>query len=59
MDLIEAVREAGVVTRILRAERQDDAVFYALNEKAVNIATEFDVSFQNTTYYYHRDTIRM
>ncbi|KAH3739559.1 hypothetical protein DPMN_046213 [Dreissena polymorpha] len=43
MDLIEAVREAEVVRRILRAERQDDAVFHALSEKAVIVAAEFDI----------------
>ncbi|KAH3842872.1 hypothetical protein DPMN_116376 [Dreissena polymorpha] len=59
MDLIEAVREAGVITSILRAELQDDAVFDALFEKAVNIAAEFNVSFQNTICLYDRDIIRM
>jgi len=43
MDLLEAVREAGVVVDILRAERQDEAVFDAIYQKAVDIAAEFQV----------------
>ena len=41
MDLLEAVREAGMVVGLLRAERQDDAVFDAIYQKAVDIAAEF------------------
>ena len=44
MDLLEAVREAGVVVGILRAERRDDAVFGAIYQTAVDIAAEFQVN---------------
>ncbi|XP_060598675.1 zinc finger MYM-type protein 1-like [Ruditapes philippinarum] len=45
MDLLEAVREAGVVVDILRAERQDDAVFDAIYQTAVDIAAELQVKY--------------
>ncbi len=43
MDLVEAVREAGVVLRILRDEREDEAVFDELYQSAVDIASAFQV----------------
>lgn len=44
MDLLEAVREAGVVVDILRAERMDETVFDAIFQKAADIASEFQVN---------------
>ncbi|WAR08121.1 hypothetical protein MAR_015103, partial [Mya arenaria] len=43
MDLLEAVREAGVVVDILRAERMDETVFDAIFQKAADIASEFQI----------------
>ncbi|WAQ98036.1 hypothetical protein MAR_022409 [Mya arenaria] len=43
MDLLEAVREAGVVVDILRAERMDETVFDAIFQKEADIASEFQI----------------
>ncbi|XP_045215568.2 zinc finger MYM-type protein 1-like [Mercenaria mercenaria] len=43
MDLVEAVREANVVVSLLRAEREDEAVFDEVFQKAVDIASEFQI----------------
>ncbi|XP_052814149.1 zinc finger MYM-type protein 1-like [Mya arenaria] len=43
MDLLEAVREAGVVVDILRAERMDETLLDAIFQKAADIASEFQI----------------
>ena len=43
LHLVEACKEAKVIVDILNAERNNGMVWQALFEKAVNLATSFDI----------------
>ena len=43
MDLVQASQEAKVYSSVLQAERNDDAVWDALVEKAANIAAFYNI----------------
>ena len=51
LDLIQASEEAKTCSSVLNAERNDDAVWEALMEKAIEIASDYDIdpSWPRTT----------